>query len=134
MMQLSVGPMRLLSPLGAGGGGGVLNQPINISDDFQQLENEYFIPGAVTEYDVEKGEWKLQWDFHRWTLDWFFNKIDKHLEYQETRNAPFQDYDTHPQCYFSIAFVNQRTIRLRMKTTTSPQVAHPTIILHEEPA
>jgi alpha-D-xyloside xylohydrolase len=134
MMLLSVGNVRMLSPLGAGGSGGLLNQPIDISDDFQQLENEYFIPGEVKEYDVEKGEGKLQWNFHRWTLDWFFNKIDKHLEYQETKNAPFQDYDTHPQCYFSITFVNQRTIRLRMKTTTSPQVAHPTIILHEEPA
>ena len=46
--------------------------------------------------------------------------------------APFQDYDTHPQCDFSISFINQRTIRLRMNTTPTPAVEHPSLMIEDK--
>src|SRR5690606_22269925 len=52
--------------------------------------------------------------------DWFFNKIDKHLELQTERGAPFQDYELHPTTDFAVSFLTARTLRLRMQTGKQP--------------
>ena len=106
-----------------------LNNPIDISKDFYTLENEYYIPGRITSFDATKNQGSIRWNFHRYTLDWFFNKIDKHLQQLDDKGAPFQDYDVHPQCDFSVSFISSRTIRLRMKTTTARQAEHPSLML-----
>ena len=97
----------------------LLNNPIDISEDFYKPENEFFLAGNVTQFDTKKAEGFIEWNFHRWAYDWFFNKIDKHLQSQTEKSAPFQDYDVHPQCKLSINFISQRTFRLRMQTTTA---------------
>ncbi|MGN6248532.1 MAG: TIM-barrel domain-containing protein [Ginsengibacter sp.] len=110
-----------------------LNQPLDITDDFYQLQNEYFVSGKVSDFNVKKGEGKIQWNYHRWKMDWFFNKIDMHLEKEEAKEAPFQDYESHPVCPFSLTFINERTIRLRLKTTSALQQQHPSLMLNGEP-
>ena len=110
-----------------------LNNPVDISTDFHQLQNEFFIPGAVTAFDGNNGTGQLQWNFHRYLLDWFFNKIDKHLQQLDDKGAPYQDYDVHPECRFSISFITARTLRLRMKTTTAPRAEHESLMLQGEP-
>ena len=91
-----------------------LNHPLDITDDFYELENEYFVSGEVKAFDAKKGEGTIQWNYHRWQMDWFFNKIDMHLQKVSQKEAPFQDYESHPVCKFSLAFINSRTIRLRL--------------------
>lgn len=106
-----------------------LNNAIDISNDFQQLENEYFIPSSCTTFDEGQGNGKISWQLHRYVMDWFFNKLDKHLQLQTEKGAPFQDYDLHPECDFSLSFITQRTFRLRMKTTTTRQVEQDSLML-----
>ena len=77
-----------------------MNNPVDVSPDFHQLENDFFIPGAVKSFDIKTGCGSLEWILHRWNKDWFFNKVDKHLQRQDDPMAPFQDYDTHPQGIF----------------------------------
>jgi alpha-D-xyloside xylohydrolase len=110
-----------------------LNHPLDIMDDFYQLENEYFVSGAVSNFDAEKSEGKIQWNYHRWKMDWFFNKIDMHLQKEKEKEAPFQDYESHPVCNFSLSFINSRTVRLRLKTTSALQQEYPSLMLDGEP-
>lgn len=110
----------------------LLNNPIDISDDFHKLENEYFIPSSVKSFDIESGKGKVEWESHRYSMDWFFNKIDKHLSLQKEKAAPYQDYDLHPVCDFSISFTSEKTLRLRMKTTTGPHSETPSLMIDEE--
>lgn len=102
-------------------------------DDFYELENEYFVSGKVKDFNSKKGEGKIQWNYHRWIMDWFFNKIDMHLQKAEQKEAPFQDYESHPVCNFSLSFINSKTIRLRLKTTSAVQQEHPSLMLDGEP-
>lgn len=95
----------------------LLNNQIDISTGFQNEANEYFLPGAIQSFNEKTGKGKVTWNYHRFVQDWFFNKIDKHLEAQSEKNAPFQDYDVHPVCDFDISFITERTVRLRMKTS-----------------
>ena len=106
-----------------------LNQPIDISEDFQELENEYFIPELISNFDIEKSRGSVDWHFHRYEFDWYFNKIDKHLQFQNNKGATFQDYDTHPKCDFSVSFISSKTVRLQMKTTTAMQRQQPSLML-----
>lgn len=94
-----------------------LNHPFDISPDFEKTENEYFLPGPIVNYQENTGKGKVVWQYHRFVQDWFFNKIDKHLEKQTQKDAPFQDYDVHPVCNFDLSFITPRTIRLRMNTS-----------------
>jgi alpha-D-xyloside xylohydrolase len=110
-----------------------LNHPLDIMDDFFELENEYFVAGEVKDFNAKKGEGKIQWNYHRWIMDWFFNKIDMHLKKAEQKESPFQDYESHPVCNFSLSFINSKTIRLRLKTTSALQQEHPSLILDGEP-
>jgi len=110
-----------------------LNRPLDIMDDFYQLENEYFVSGAVSNFDAEKSEGKIQWNYHRWKMDWFFNKIDMHLQKEKEKEAPFQDYESHPVCNFSLSFINSRTVRLRLKTTSALQQEYTSLMLDGEP-
>jgi len=110
-----------------------LNHPLDIMDDFYELENEYFVSGDVRDFNAKNGEGKIQWNYHRWQMDWFFNKIDMHLRMANQKEAPFQDYESHPVCDFSLSFINSRTVRLRMKTTSALQQEHPSLMLNGEP-
>lgn len=110
-----------------------LNHPLDIMDDFYELENEYFVSGDVRNFNAKKGEGKIQWNYHRWQMDWFFNKIDMHLRMTNQKEAPFQDYESNPVCRFSLSFINSRTIRLRMKTTSASQQEYPSLMLDGEP-
>src|SRR6185312_13192007 len=110
-----------------------LNHPLDIMDDFYELENEYFVSGEVKDFNAKKGEGKIQWNYHRWIMDWFFNKIDMHLQKAEQKEAPFQDYELHPVCNFSLSFINSKTIRLRLKTTSALQQEHSSLMLDGEP-
>jgi alpha-D-xyloside xylohydrolase len=66
-------------------------------------------------------------------MDWFFNKIDMHLQKANQKEAPFQDYESHPICDFSLSFINSKTVRLRMKTTSALQQEHSSLMLNGEP-
>ena len=37
-----------------------LNNPVDVSQDFHQLENDYFIPGDVKEFDIKTGSGSLE--------------------------------------------------------------------------
>ncbi|MEO8853918.1 MAG: TIM-barrel domain-containing protein [Ginsengibacter sp.] len=110
-----------------------LNHPLDIMDDFYELENEYFVSGEVKDFNAKRSEGKIQWNYHRWQMDWFFNKIDMHLRMANQKEAPLQDYESNPVCQFSISFINSRTIRWRMKTTSAVQQEYPSLMLDGEP-
>jgi alpha-D-xyloside xylohydrolase len=111
----------------------MLNQPVDISDDFFDPQHEFYIAGPVTQFDAEKAEGLIRWNYHRWVHDWSFMKIGRHLKKFDENEVFWHDQDVHPELHFSISFINDRTFRLRMKTTHAPQAEHPSLMLVHEP-
>ncbi|MCO6498637.1 MAG: alpha-xylosidase [Chitinophagaceae bacterium] len=107
----------------------LLNHPPDISHGYRDSDNDFFVAGDITEFDPSSGTGKLKWLFHKYVSGWYFNKIDKHLELQTERQAPFQDYELHPTGNFSISFITDRTIRLQIKTDESPITPRPSLML-----
>lgn len=94
----------------------VLGDPIDVGQDFQKMENVYFIGSRVADFDAEKGTGNLIWDRYLRNTTLSFNKIDGTLGKGKGTEFPGTEYDENPSLPFSISFISPRTIRLRFNS------------------
>jgi hypothetical protein len=66
--------------------GQVLGDPVDISQDFQRMENVYFIGSRVASFDTSTGQGTLQWDRYLRSTTLSFNKIDARSRDGVSRN------------------------------------------------
>jgi alpha-D-xyloside xylohydrolase len=98
----------------------VLGDPVDVGQDFQKLENVYFIGSRVTSFDTATGQGTLQWDRYWRNTTLAFNKIDVGFVRGRASEFPTTEYDQDPVLPFAITFVSPRTIRLRLSTRAVP--------------
>jgi alpha-D-xyloside xylohydrolase len=98
----------------------VLGDPVDIGQDFQKLENVYFIGSRVTSFDTATGQGTLQWDRYWRNTTLSFNKIDVGFVRGRASEFPTSEYDQDPVLPFAISFVSPRTVRLRLSTRAVP--------------
>lgn len=94
----------------------LLNQVVDISSAFSEVENEFFLPTKVTDFNSEKAKGKLKWEKYGYQLDWAFNTIGLKLVKQGGKEWPQEDYDINPEFQWDLSFISERTIRLRMSS------------------
>jgi alpha-D-xyloside xylohydrolase len=111
----------------------VLNDPVDVSQDFQRMEQVYFVGGRVKEFDAATGRGSLQWDRYLRSTTLSFNKIDVTLGRGQATEFPGTEYDSDPALPFSITFVSPRTVRLRFNTRNAPIVDAPSLMLDGDP-
>src|SRR6185503_5656047 len=98
----------------------VLGDPVDVSSDFQKMENVYFVGSRVTAFDPATGQGTLQWDRYLRNTTLSFNKIDVGFARGKATEFPGTEYDQDPTLPFAISFVSPRTIRLRFSTRAVP--------------
>ncbi|HZN07107.1 MAG TPA: TIM-barrel domain-containing protein [Pyrinomonadaceae bacterium] len=98
----------------------VLGDPVDVAQDFQKMENVYFIGSKVTSFDTTTGQGNLQWDRYWRNTTLSFNKIDVGFVRGRGTEFPATEYDQDPTLPFSISFVSPRTMRLRLSTRAVP--------------
>src|ERR1041384_7912111 len=98
----------------------VLGDPVDVSQDFQKMENVYFVGSRVTSFDPATGQGTLQWDRYLRNTTLSFNKIDVGFTRGRATEFPATEYDQDPSLPFAITFVTPRTIRLRFSTRAVP--------------
>ena len=98
----------------------VLGDPVDVSQDFQKMENVYFIGSRVSSFDPSTGQGALQWDRYLRNTTLSFNKIDVGFTRGRATEFPGTEYDQDPLLPFAISFVTPRTIRLRFSTRDVP--------------
>jgi alpha-D-xyloside xylohydrolase len=94
----------------------VLNDPVDVGQEFQRMEQVYFVGSKVAGFDVAAGRGTLQWDRYLRSTTLSFNKIDVTLGRGRGTEFPGTEYDQDPVLPFSITFVSPRTVRLRFST------------------
>ncbi len=82
----------------------VLGDPVDVSQDFQRLENVYFIGSRVTSFDTSTGQGTLQWDRYLRNTTLSFNKIDVGFTRGRATEFPGTEYDQDPSLPFAISF------------------------------
>src|SRR5678816_3623648 len=107
----------------------ILGDPADVSQDFQRLENVYFVSSRVTSFDTSTGQGTLQWDRYLRNTTLSFNKIDVGFTRGRATEFPGTEYDQDPSLPFAISFVSPRTVHLRFSTRAVPISEVPSLML-----
>ncbi len=94
----------------------LVNEPVDISPDFRNFTNTYFIADSLTSFDPETVSGTLEWQRNRYSRRMAFdNELAtlgpaKHIVFPET------EYAQNPVLPFSIQFISPGAFRIRMST------------------
>ncbi|MCF4100236.1 DUF4968 domain-containing protein [Gillisia sp. M10.2A] len=97
----------------------VLNEPPDISKDFEDYRNTYFLADELTSFNPETGKGKIKYIRHNLVTRQAFNNMLSRLDSVGANEFPSTEYAASPELPFSIQFVSDRTVRLKM--TSGPQ-------------
>ncbi|MBO4812115.1 MAG: alpha-xylosidase [Prevotella sp.] len=91
--------------------------PKDVSTDFNDLSNTYFLADSLAAFDRAKGEGLVQWKRYRLSPRQAFNLNGYWPVRMQMLDFPDAAYDNDPALRLSIEFVSPRTARIRMLTT-----------------
>ncbi|MBQ8989001.1 MAG: alpha-xylosidase [Prevotella sp.] len=89
----------------------------DMSTDFYDLSNTYFLADSLVSFDVAKGEGLVQWKRYRMSPRQAFNLNGYWPVRMQMLDFPDAAYDNDPNLKISIEFITPRTARIRMLTT-----------------
>ena len=89
----------------------------DMSTDFSDLSNTYFLADSLVKFDVQKGEGLVQWKRYRLSPRQAFNLNGYWPVRMQMLDFPDAAYVNDPELKLSIEFVTPRTVRIRMLTT-----------------
>ncbi|HUC86112.1 MAG TPA: TIM-barrel domain-containing protein [Candidatus Acidoferrales bacterium] len=100
----------------------LLNDPVDVSGDFRDFSNFYFLADQLTDFNPATHAGKVVYQRARYHVRHAFDNDLQLLEPAGGNEFPENQYAVNPTLPFSIEFVSPRALRIRM--TSGPQV-HP---------
>ena len=94
----------------------LLNEPVDISEDFRSFENTYYLADTLSKFNPETGKGKITFTRHEYSTRQAFNNMLGVLEPVDQNEFPAVEYEASPKIPFSVDFVSPRTVRIRVKT------------------
>ncbi len=91
----------------------LLGEPVDISGDFQDLANIYFLADSLGSFDPATASGEIIYHRYEYAVRTGFNKNMSYLEPVEAREFPPEEYPAAPALPFHIDFVSARTFRIR---------------------
>ena len=89
----------------------------DVSTDFYDLSNTYFLADSLVSFDAQKGEGLVQWKRYRMSPRQAFNLNGFWPVRMQMLDFPDAAYENDPALRLSIEFITPRTARIRMLTT-----------------
>ena len=111
----------------------VMGDAVDVSLDFQKMEQLYFIGNRVVDYEAASGKGTLEWTRNRRQLSLSFNKLDRGFTRVASTDFPGTEYDENPVLPFAISFISTRTVRVRFATRQQPLPDSPSLMLVADP-
>ncbi len=91
----------------------LLNEPIDISPDFRNFSNTYYVADSLSSFDPQTGKGKITYKRYEYVTRQAFNNMLGVLSAVGPNEFPTNEYAASPSLPFSIQFVSARTIRIR---------------------
>jgi len=113
----------------AGARARIIGDLVDVSQDFQDRDSTYFVTGPIAKFDAESGSGTLEWRRYVRQPSLSFNKLDTPFVRGESTEFPASQYDRDPQLPFDISFVDERTVRLRFGTRSTPLAERESLML-----
>ncbi len=117
-----------------GGTSYLLNQAIDVSDDFRDLANTYFLADRLASFDTASGEGLVGWKRYRMTPRQAFNTNIQQVQELQMLDFPGTAYVNDPQLRIKLDFISPRTVRVRMLTTPVVPREEESIMLDGKPS
>lgn len=111
----------------------LLNEPFDLSKDFESFSNTIFMADSLAEFDPTTGKGKLIWRRAERFPGHAFNNTMLGLKRTGGNEFPSIEYEADPKLPFTIDFVSPKTIRIRVNTGTVVENAEPSLMLVHEP-
>jgi alpha-D-xyloside xylohydrolase len=111
----------------------VLGDPVDVSQEFDKLENDYFVAARIVSFDAATGSGTLEWKRYTRRPTYSFMKVDKGLSPARQNEEFPTEYDANPVSKFSIEFASPRTIRIRINTSPDALRNEPSLMLAGDP-
>jgi len=89
----------------------------DMSADFSDLSNTYFLADSLSAFDVSKGEGLVNWKRYRLSPRQAFNLNGYWPVRMQMLDFPDAAYDNDPDLRLALEFITPRTVRVRMLTT-----------------
>jgi alpha-D-xyloside xylohydrolase len=96
-----------------------LNNPPDISLDFEDYKNTYFLADSLASFNPETGKGTIKYLRYNFATRQAFDNMLTKLVPAVANEFPATEYAASPELPFSIEFVSDRTIRI--KVTSGPQ-------------
>lgn len=100
-------------------GTGILNEPTDISPDFTNFKNTYYLAEELASFDPETASGTIKYGRYEYSTRMAFNNMLAGLNPVNANEFPTTEYAASPELPFSIQFVSSRTVRL--KVSSGPQ-------------
>lgn len=101
-------------------GTGVLNEPLDISADYSDFKNTFYLAEDLTSFDPTTGKGTIQFKRYNPATAQAFDNMLVRLNPAQANEFPSTEYAASPEHPFSIEFVSGRTIRI--KVSSGPQM------------
>jgi alpha-D-xyloside xylohydrolase len=106
-----------------------INDPQDVSVDFGQIENRWFIANRLREFDPQTGCGLLEWTRHQRKPRLAFNQIIAPLEPTSAWEFP-PEYGEESVLPFSLEFITERAVRMRLSSRADqpPKKSSPMLV------
>lgn len=98
---------------------GILNEPVDISEDFSNFKNTYYIAEELADFDPETASGTIRYKRHEYSTAMAFNNMLARLTPVDANEFPTTEYAASPELPFSLQFISSRSIRITV--TSGPQ-------------
>jgi alpha-D-xyloside xylohydrolase len=99
----------------------LLNEVVDVSKDFRNFSNTYYLADRLTEFDPATASGRISYQRSEYVTRQAFDNMLGVLKKVEANEFPSNEYEANPVLPFSIEFVSPRTVRIRV--ASGPQFA-----------
>lgn len=111
----------------------LMNETVDLSKDFKDYLNTYFLADSLAAFNPQTGSGAVKWRRARYTPAHAFDFTQNSLQRTTQNEFPAAEYAADPVLPFSLEFVSAKTVRLKMQTGTVVQVPEPSLMLVKDP-
>ena len=92
------------------------NEPVDISPDFKDFQNTYYLADSLVSFDSETGKGIISYKRYEYGTRMAFNNMLGKLNPVAANEFPGNEYEASPELPFSIEFASPKTVRIKAKS------------------
>src|SRR5271157_4492738 len=112
---------------------GLLSDLVDISPDFHDYTNTFFLADSLASFDPATGAGAISWRRNQLVPRIAFDNMEAILHPYAGETFPGREYAVDPTLPFTIEFVSPRAVRIRIRTTANPRPDAPSPMLVGDP-